>query len=209
MDREFEFCKIAFHISWKCCLRICCLKAEWFHRLREGVPRGFGHSEEISGFQTHPTIWSTLIHCSYFVDHAAEICYLKDLKKNSTTTLLHASANKYHTWNTLIHSNIPVSLNSLLLHLGRLGEGKELSSPGPGGWEGGWVQACHEICPQFYASPHWREEEGALGPPGPVTKTKPPLLGDLAPVHLTCLIAHKLLLAPAIHFRHKHFNHHQ
>ena len=46
-----------------------------------------------------------------------------------------------------------------------------------------------------------REEEGALGPPGPVTKTKPPLLGDLAPVHLTCLIAHKLLLAPAIHFR--------
>ena len=77
MDREIEFCKIAFHISWKCCLRICCLKAEWFHRLREGVPRGFGHSEEISGFQTHPTIWSTLIHCSYFVDHAAEICYLK------------------------------------------------------------------------------------------------------------------------------------
>ena len=75
-----------------------------------------------------------------------------------------------------------------------------------GGREGGslteglpQVQACHEICPQFYASPHWRE--GALGPPGPVTKTKPPLLGDLAPVHLTCLIAHKLLLAPAIHFR--------
>ena len=41
MEREFRFDEIAFHISEKCCLRICCLKAEWFHRLREGVPGGF------------------------------------------------------------------------------------------------------------------------------------------------------------------------